>query len=276
MDLRDILLVTRAGRNNDAVVDTAMNLADIHRAHVQALCLYAPPAPELAQCYAIGEAAVNAVVTGLNLAEEDMIAPLRTAFRARCDAEGLDGDWSGLRESLTHDAPLRARLVDLVILGQPHVHDPAQMHLVGDFLTTSGAPCLIVPDHAEADGDFARIVIGWDGSRAAKRAIDAAMPFLRLAQAVETVIVGDPPQTHAADRTDAPAVYLARHGIDAGTTRARDHADAAAILLDRCTTFAADLLVMGGYGHSRAAEAVLGGVTHSVLRDAPIPLLMAQ
>ncbi len=276
MDIREILIVLRPDRPNEAVLATARALALDHRAYARGLCLYSVPPPTQAECYAIGAAAVGEVVDHLEREVESLLVPVRDAFHASLAAGGIDGDWTALQGIDAAQAPLRARLSDLVILSRPRAHDVESMAIATSFLLDGGTPCLLVPDDARNDRRFRRIAIAWNGTREAKRAMEDAMPFLRHADAVEMVIVGDPPQTHVRDRHDAPEVHLARHGVAAEATHLPRDGDVAQSVLERCKAFGADLLVMGTYGHAPLAEAVLGGVTRSVLQQAPIPVFMAH
>jgi nucleotide-binding universal stress UspA family protein len=276
MDIREVLIVLRPDRPNDAVLAAASAVALDHRAYARGLCLYSAPPPSLAECYVIGAAGVNEVVDHLGQEVDRLLAPVRDAFRASLDAGGIDGDWTALQGIDVAAAPLRARLCDLVILSRPRAHDPESMGIATSFLIDGGTPCLLVPDGAGRERRFKRIAIAWNGTREAKRAMEDAMPFLRHADAVELVIVGDPPQTHMHDRSDAPEVHLARHGVAAEATHLPRDGDVAQSILERCQAFGADLLVMGTYGHAPLAEAVLGGVTRSILRHAPISVFMAR
>ncbi len=276
MDIREILVVLRPDKPNDRVIAIAGRLAAECRAYVHGLCVFATPDPTQAECYVVGEAAVEAVVDHLTWETEELIAPARAAFRASLVAAGVEGDWVELHGfEAEAEAQRRTRLVDLVILPRPE-DDPGFRRMVETYLVDGGTPCLIVPYGQAAAEGFRRIVIAWSGTREAKRALDKAMPFLRTAEAVEAVVVGDPPQTNTLDRFDALAVYLARHGVVATVNHVPPSRDAAGVILDRCRAFDADLLVMGAYGHARAAEALLGGVSRSILQRAPLPVLMAR
>ena len=120
-------------------------------------------------------------------------------------------------------------------------------------------------------------MVCWDGSRNAARAIADALPLLARAKAVEVVIVtGKPGESDEIAGADI-AHHLARHGLKVEVERlvARD-IDITSTLLSRAADLGADLIVMGGYGHSRWREFVLGGATRGILASMTVPVLMSH
>src|SRR5215471_6305021 len=147
------------------------------------------------------------------------------------------------------------------------------------FEHVSGRPILVVP----YVGNFAdlgrRVVIGWNASREAARAVNDAMPLLTSAETV-TVLTIDPregPRAHGELPGADISLHLARHGVKAEIERTVS-ADlpVGEVLLSRVADLGADLLVMGAYGHSRARELLLGGATRSLLRSMTLPVLMSH
>jgi nucleotide-binding universal stress UspA family protein len=122
-----------------------------------------------------------------------------------------------------------------------------------------------------------RVLVAWDGSRAATRAIGDAMPFLEKAKQVEVVIVGNkPPKSDEAPGADL-GQHLARHGIKTTVKRiTAPDIDVQSAILSHAADSSADLIVMGGYGHSRLREFVLGGVTRGLLESMTVPVLMSH
>jgi nucleotide-binding universal stress UspA family protein len=120
-------------------------------------------------------------------------------------------------------------------------------------------------------------MVCWDGSRPAARAIADAMPLLERAGGVELVIVdqerGKQDEIQGADMGQ----HLARHGLKVDVKRLPGgNIDVADALLSHASDSGANFIVMGGYGHSRLREFILGGVTHSILRSMTVPVLMAH
>jgi nucleotide-binding universal stress UspA family protein len=144
-------------------------------------------------------------------------------------------------------------------------------------LFESGRPMLVVPYIQKAALKLDNVMVCWDGSRQAARAIADAMPLLERAGRVEIVIVanerGKQDEVPGADMGQ----HLARHGLKVEVHRISGGSiDIGDALLSRAADSGADLMVMGGYGHSRLREFVLGGVTRSILRSMTIPTLMAH
>ena len=120
-------------------------------------------------------------------------------------------------------------------------------------------------------------MVCWDGSRAATRAIADCMPFLEKAKQVEIVIVADKP----AKGDEIPGAdlgqHLARHGLKVDVKRITSpDIDVASTILSYAADSSADMIVMGGYGHSRLREFVLGGVTRGILETMTVPVLMSH
>jgi nucleotide-binding universal stress UspA family protein len=171
-----------------------------------------------------------------------------------------------------------ARCFDLAVLGQadPHKISPEGV-IVETALFGSGRPIIIVPYIQKQGLKLDRVVICWDGSRAAARATADAMPFLTRATNVEVLIVvnrsGEGEEIDTADI----AQHLDRHAIVTEIKRiVATDLDVATTILSHVADAAADFLVMGGYGHSRLREFVLGGVTRSILKSMTVPVLMSH
>lgn len=168
----------------------------------------------------------------------------------------------------------RARLADLFVTTRPYGDPSHQGHAVVSVLFGSGRACFFVPPKGSPAKDFKTLVVAWDGSREAARAVAEAMPFLRRASQVMivTVLQGDDDETGG-----DIARHLSRHGISAVISRVDAGIDGAGgALLTEVQRVGANLLVMGGYGHSRLREWILGGVTRHVLTHSHVPVLMAR
>ncbi|WP_244948030.1 universal stress protein [Azospirillum baldaniorum] len=123
---------------------------------------------------------------------------------------------------------------------------------------------------------FDHALVAWNGSREATRTMAEALPYLHESRAVTVIVVDrEPPGQNATAGADAVA-YLKHHGIEAQLHRAADLGGVSATLIQEAGRLGADLIVMGGYGHSRLREWLLGGTTYRLLRDAPVPLVIAH
>lgn len=144
-------------------------------------------------------------------------------------------------------------------------------------LFESGRPVIIVPYIQKAPIKLDRIMVCWDGSRSAARAIADAMPFLEHAKNVEVVVVTN--ERGKRDEIEGADIgqHLARHGLKVEVTHiTHGDLDVADALLSHSMDASADFMVMGGYGHSRLREFVLGGVTRTILRTMTLPTLMSH
>ena len=149
--------------------------------------------------------------------------------------------------------------------------------IVEAALFESGRPVIVVPYIQKAPLKLDRVMVCWDGSRAATRAIGDAMPLLERAGRVEIVIVanerGKQDEIEGADMGQ----HLARHGLNVDLKRTViGNIDVADVILSHAADANSDFIVMGGYGHSRLREFVLGGVTRSILRTMTAPVLMSH
>ena len=173
----------------------------------------------------------------------------------------------------------QARGFDFVIVGQSGAgEDEAKRpgSLPQQLVVTAGRPVLVVPRLLAEEDAGRRIVVAWSDSREAARALADAMPFLRRAERVCVVTVGQA-ATPSMAALDLPLGYLALHGVTAdGEILRADPGDETGALIARNGRFEADLLVMGGYGHGRLRELVLGGMTREILTRLPLPVLMSH
>ena len=171
---------------------------------------------------------------------------------------------------------LAARYADLVVLGQADPGAPAAPGgaLAASVLLACPRPLLVVP---YVQGDSAtgrRVLVAWNGSSQAMRAVNAALPFLRRADSVTVAMFSTPHEPLAADPD--LALYLKRHGVDGEIVHMATDRDVGAALLSLVADQDADLLVMGGYGRTRLRELLLGGVTRSVMEAMTVPALFTH
>ena len=180
------------------------------------------------------------------------------------------GPISGLERAFAR----AAHHADFCVVGQP---DEAEMALqVESAFLTTGRPALIVPYIGAPPGPVRRTVVAWNASREAARAAHDALPFLVEAEHT-TVLAIDPEPLEGTTPGAELAAHLARHGVrvEMASLPSGELAIGDAILAYAADD-GADLLVMGGYGHSRMREIVLGGATRQVLAQMPLPVLMSH
>ena len=166
---------------------------------------------------------------------------------------------------------------DLVVLGQPEPGAPsvyAGGNLAAYVLLSCPRPLLVVP-YAQSDTSTGRrVLVAWNGSVQAVRALGAALPFLRRADSVTVATFDTPDEPAGPDHDIVP--YLKRHGVDAALVAGSTRLDVGECLLSLVADRNADLLVMGGYGRTRLRELLLGGVTRTILRAMTVPVLLAH
>jgi nucleotide-binding universal stress UspA family protein len=171
-----------------------------------------------------------------------------------------------------------ARRFDLSIAAQakPEADGPEGL-IVEQALFDSGRPVLVVPYVQTTPFKADRVLLCWDGSRTAARAAADAMPFLSRAKAVEVFIV----ESGKLKSDEIPgadiAGHLARHNLNVSVARTvAGDIDVASAILSHAADTGADMLVMGGYGHSRLREFILGGATRAILASMTVPTLMSH
>lgn len=172
---------------------------------------------------------------------------------------------------------LAGRYADLVVLGQSEPGAPSA-HAGGDLaawvLLSCPRPLLIVPYAQSATSPSRHVLLACNGSVQAVRAVCAALPLLRRAEAVTVVRFGAPDEPGPPDADILP--YLKRHGVQADLVTESTRLDVGDRLLSLIVNCGADLLVMGGYGRARLSELLLGGITRTILRAMTVPVLMTH
>ena len=186
----------------------------------------------------------------------------------------LDVTPGGLDTFVNH-----TRMCDLIVVGQdnPDRPEPLRSDLIEAALFDSGRPILLVPYVGVEHFQAKKIMVAWDGSKTAARAIHAAMPILELAEEVQIVMVEAKKLHLPGDPGADLAVYLSRHNIKVAVEKIPAPASGVSdALLNHIADNQIDLVVMGGYGHSRVREFILGGATRGMLSAMTVPCIMAH
>jgi nucleotide-binding universal stress UspA family protein len=204
-------------------------------------------------------------------------------FRDDCGAANLDSfeailDEAGQAPSLVQ----RAHCSDLVIMSQPDPGTPGHAYaedIVADVVLSSARPTLVLPYIGGVETIGSRVLVGWDDSLEAARAVGDALPLLRRAGIVEVVSWierGQQDDATLGTRLDALHRWLMWHGVSAELRVERIDIPIAEAILSRAADLGADLIVMGAYGHSRLSERVFGGATRGLLQSMTVPVLMSH
>jgi nucleotide-binding universal stress UspA family protein len=276
MGLKDLLVHVDTDAACDSRLDVAVGLAAKHAAHLTGLHVMAwPQLP--------GYVEVELPRTFLDEQHrhlEDRARQAEERFHERARRRGIPGEWRVDSGNLIGRAKLHARYADVTVVAQglDLVDAPHDLAFLPEELALGvGRPVLVVPRYGTFERVGEHVLIAWNGTREATRAVHDALPLLKLATKV-TVLSIDPehgtePRVPGADI----ALHLARHGIaaEAASTPGLD-IGVGDLLLSRAADLGADLIVMGAYGHSRVREMVLGGATRHILQHMTVPVLMSH
>ena len=275
--IKDIVLALEVGSSRDAARDYAISVAVAFNAHLAAIGFdYAPILPPIDTVSAVPSDILDAEREANRQAASDAIARFEEAARraaASAESRLVEASVSGA----TNVFGSIARTFDLSVVGQAEPKSMRDNLMIEGALFDSGRPVLVVPYIQRAGLKLDRVMVCWDGSRNAARAINDAMPFLTRGKTIDVVTIGagkdKPSEIQGADI----AQHLARHSLNVELRRINaGDVDVANIILSDAADRDADLIVMGGYGHSRLREFVLGGATRGILSSMTVPTLMSH
>jgi len=201
-------------------------------------------------------------------------------FRKELEEFGLDGELHVFATGDTESVTELAKSFDLTIMGQLAPGVSARGALRPEqVLVAAGRPVLVIPQTSRVASVGKRVLVAWDGSREAVRAVNDALPFLTAAEAVTVIFVGSPDRALERQKPSIERVirHLRLHGIEAKLEETlRGDISVSNTLLSRAADLAADLIVAGAYHHSQLREALVGGVSRELLEHTTIPLLLSH
>jgi nucleotide-binding universal stress UspA family protein len=276
--IKDIVVNLSVGEGGKSTGDYAVSIAGALEAHIAGIAfVYDSNVPVSSGTAYISVKIIDAVRRDHEVAAKVAIDRfVKATSRAGVSAEPLTLTTSF--DDTGDQFGQIARRFDLAIVGQAKPEPSAAEEKIAESaLFDSGRPVIFVPYIQKAALKLDRVMVCWDGSRPAVRAIADAMPLLERAGRVEVVIVtnecGKQGEIQGADMGQ----HLARHGLNVEVRRiTRDDIDVADTLLSHAADAGTDFIVMGGYGHSRLREFVFGGVTRRMLRSMTVPVLMSH
>jgi nucleotide-binding universal stress UspA family protein len=273
MALKDIAVFVDPSPDGDNWLRLAASMAKTHKARLTGICVVGPS--RLRHGYVRGHCAIQSMIESWFVSEQrcavqsgrrftKVVAQykIQTNFRVVCGDSDPDDR-----------IVLNSLLADMVVIGQKAPHGLPDGWRPEHLLSACGVPLLVVPTGWRDKTVAGHIIIAWNASKEARRAIADAMPLLATARSV-TVFVVDP-------MDDQPcidvALHLARHGIRARIEHASSSgAPVAEVILSEASRHDADLVVIGAYSHARSMRIIFGGVTQAILKQATIPVLMSR
>lgn len=290
--MKTVLVHLTGAADDEKVLGTASAIGGAFVPHLQVLFIAPNPVAMIAPIVAVDMAAYSMTAEAITAFEQDTAARRQRAVKTfehfckhhdirRTDAPPathMSAEWKEKSGDVTDVLIREARFCDIaVVAGSPKSdlrHLPVEA--LGQLIISSGRPVVLSSPHGLKAAP-ATIAIAWKNTPEAARALAAAMPLLEKAKKV--IVVGaSESQSAAADATqDAVIKQLRWHGISAtGHNVAVEGNGAAEAIIHDVNALRADLLVMGGYGHSRTRELIFGGFTAHVLRGLDIPVFIAH
>jgi nucleotide-binding universal stress UspA family protein len=274
--IKDIVVALSVGGSRDVAADYALSVAGAFNAHLTGVAFaYEPVIPGNVM------GGVPASLIESSRAESRNAAKAAAERVEKAQDAGLSVETRIVDATLVGAADLFGRIArrfDVSVVGQAEPNRAgAQDLIIEAALFQSGRPVIVVPYIQRAGLALDRVLIGWDGSRTAARAIGDAIPLFARAKAVEIVIVATDRAKSDEITGAAIARHLARHGLSVDVKRiVASDIDVASTLLSHAADSGTDFMVMGGYGHSRLREWVLGGATRGILQSMTVPVLMSH
>lgn len=268
--MKSILLHIYEDDALDSRLAVTLDLCRAHDAHLT--CAYVTPYAAYIGLDPLGGAfATGALVDSLRESEDRV----RANLEARLTREDVRWDWQAYDGDPAQTLVSVSSLADLVILSQTGGRGPNKaLPIVDEVAVNAGCAVLVVPPSATRYAATAPIVLGWNGSEEAARAMRQALPALRLAESVTLVSVGEDEESYPQDEA---CTYLSRHGIKADLISfGADAGPADAVLSEVARAQGASAIVIGAYGHSRLRETLLGGVTRRLVMKSETPVLLGR
>jgi nucleotide-binding universal stress UspA family protein len=273
MSYKDILVIADDAKSAPVRLDVAAALTATHGAHLVALHVHERPYLPAE----LGQGFPAAMVDWQESVMHEHAKNAKNAVDAAQRRNGCAYEWREIDGEAVSTTVLHSRYADLVVSSQGRAEDEGyDDYITEELIMGSGRPTLVVPSYGKFPTVGERVLVAWNRTREAARAVHDALPILRKAKAVRIMEINpDRGDTHVAGADIA--LHLARHGVkaEAGSTSAED-IKAGDVLLSRAADLGADLIVMGAYGHSRLREYTFSGMTLHLLRHMTVPVLMSH
>lgn len=265
--MKNVLLLVHRDAGQEARFQTALDVTRALSGHL--VCIDVTPFPLV---FDQGMAMASAVV----IDETEQEAQNKLRLQQRLEAEDVCWSWQDLRDDFVPCLLEAAVSADVVVLNRKldSASRPDMRAITSEILTHCPALVVAVDEKCRALDVGLPALVAWDGSGEAMHAMQTALPLLRLASRIQIFQVGSSAEG-AIPASDA-ALYLSRHGISSEVEIVRHSKHVAADICAAAERLGAGYCVMGAFGHSRLRQALLGGVTHDMLSEAPLPLMLAH
>jgi len=277
---KDVAVFLDSTPEGVAVGRHAAALAHRHKAHLVGIYGLPHSAIYREEAYARGPAALRSVYSRLRDADAVKSSVAARAFAELSDEFGISSEFRLVwRDDQSGDSALKALHCDLIIAAHPRPDGLPHNWSAERLLLVTGTPVLMVPGGWSGETIGKTVLLAWNRSREARRAVNDALPFITTADRVEILTVdsdrdpvrfGNEPGAHLAE-------HLLRHDAQAEIVEvSSEGTTVAAAILAEAANQNADLLVIGAYSHPRTAELLFGGVTRSLMRETQLPMLISR
>ena len=274
-----MLLLCDAGRTTEGRMDTAFELATMYDAVVTAI--FIPPTPKFNANGSTGRTVLSAPVGEQIEHSNELVKSAKKKFIAKAKKFGIGYEWVEEDDVNIVSFINHSRYSDVAIAPQLLAeHVPNEKSLICDYLATQiGKPLIVLPNKKKKIPLLNNVVIAWDESPQATRAVHDAIPLLKCAENVNVVMI--PEEEHYEKKLiisgQGLKSYLLHHGINVNSVSIkRKESKIAKDILNSAKHQGAGLIVMGVYGHSRMRESVFGGTSKYLLKNTTIPLLVSH
>lgn len=272
---RDIVVCISETEGRDNIIRAAARFANEHNARLTGLYLLTDLSPPIAPFGAIPPDIAHSA----RERQEEWLEAAEQSFTEITQALDCDADWLAVPE---REEPLKVITYSDLIITNQVAFDPqlgnSNASLINHFLLDTAKPLIVIPGDWTEPVFGSRVLVGWDESRQAVRAVQDAMPILKIADQVDIVSIDFDQAGVTADVSEI-TTYLTRRNISCNfylKATDDDYDTPEKVLLHVADNRASDLVVVGGYGHSRLREIVLGGVTRYMTHHCDIPVLLSH
>jgi nucleotide-binding universal stress UspA family protein len=276
MAIKDVVVPVLDRIEDEAALAAIEKLSVFDNAHVAAVLIVALPDPAIAVDPGVSARILAEAIQKARSDAQDTEAKLKA--RTSAAEVRIAESWAhvAVDAAVTH-----ARHADLTVMAlpKPEDWDSLRREVFEGVLMGSGRAVLAIPQTLRTGSTIRRVMIAWDGSREAVRAIAEAEPFLQGADFVVVATVDAKPRTGGVGEAPGAdiAAHLARRGVSVEVRNLDGYGrEPGRALLSAAVDMNADLIVMGAYRHARLQQAILGGVTRTLLETSPIPMLLAH